>query len=70
MALVEAMAGMMFLTTPWVSWYVTPCRKCGKQQQQGEQREACGASEEVHQCRKPTAACCQLHGHMPPPVGP
>ncbi len=25
-ALVEAMAGMMFLTTPWVSWRVTPYR--------------------------------------------
>jgi len=24
MALVEAIAGMMFLTTPCVSWYVTP----------------------------------------------
>lgn len=24
MAFVEAMAGMMFFTTPWVSWYVTP----------------------------------------------
>ena len=25
MALVDAMAGMMFFTTPCVSWYVTPC---------------------------------------------
>jgi hypothetical protein len=25
MAFVDAMAGMMFFTTPWVSWYVTPC---------------------------------------------
>lgn len=27
MALVEAMAGMMFFTTPCVSWYVTPCKR-------------------------------------------
>jgi hypothetical protein len=38
MALVEAMAGMMFFTTPCVSWKVTPCKRQQSQQQQQQQQ--------------------------------